>query len=113
MNGGESGARIDNRTWLIDVGHDIIEKKRANGIDVLTPRERLIHCVWMADYSMRNSGDLASARELAPLYRADGARAAAALGLPLASALFGVSEGQLERQFFDLFDDVCGELRAR
>lgn len=114
MGSGEShGARIDNQTWLIDVGHDIIEKKRGQGRDALTPRERLIHCFWIADYSMRNAGDLATARDLDPLYLADGAQAAAVLDMPLARALFGLSEGELERRFFDLFDDLCEELRAR
>lgn len=113
MSGGESGAAIDNQTWLIDLGHAIIEKKRAQGRDALTPRERLVHCFWIADYSMRNAGDLATARDLDPLYRADGAKAAAALDLPLSSAMFALSEGELERRFFDLFDGVCDELRGR
>lgn len=114
MGSGESKTDgIDNQTWLIDVGHAIIEKKRAQGIEVLTPRERLIHCFWIVDYSMRNAGDLATARDLDPLYLLDGAQAASVLDLPLAGALFGLSEGELERRFFDLFDGICEELRAR
>ena len=113
MDSGESGAKIDNQTWLIDAGHDIIEKKRAQGREALTPRERLIHCFWIADYSMRNAGDLATARDLDFYYRTDGARAAAALDLPVAASLFALSEGELERRFFDLFDAVCAELRTR
>ena len=114
MDSGESaGAKIDNQTWLIDVGHHIIEKKRGQGIDALTPRERLVHCFWIADYSMRNAGDLATACDLDPRYRMDGAQAAATLDLPLAGAMFALSEGELERRFFDLFDGVCEELRSR
>ncbi len=29
----------DNETWLIDAGHAIIEKKRAEGAAALAPRE--------------------------------------------------------------------------
>lgn len=107
------GSALDNQTWLIDIGHEIIEKKCAQGIETLTPRERLIHCFWIADYSMRNAGDLATARDLDPGYRTDGERAAEALDLPLAEAMFALSEGELERRYFDLFDGVCEELRAR
>ncbi|QNA83764.1 hypothetical protein G4G27_07005 [Sphingomonas sp. So64.6b] len=104
---------IDNQTWLIDDGHAIIEKKRAGGIDALTPRERLIHCFWIADYSMRNAGDLATARDLDPRYLSDARSVAALLDLPVTAAAFGLSEGELERRFFDLFDRLCDELRGR
>ena len=103
----------DNGTWLIDSGHAIIERKAAVGVAALTPRERLVHCFWIADYSMRNAGDLAAARDLDGRYRADGLAAATALGLPHATAMFSLSEGELERRFFDLFDGVCDELRGR
>ncbi|PKP92515.1 MAG: hypothetical protein CVT77_08635 [Alphaproteobacteria bacterium HGW-Alphaproteobacteria-16] len=102
----------DNETWLIDSGHAIIARKAALGMAALTPRERLIHCLWIADYSMRNAGDLAAARDLDVRYLADGLGAARALGLPHAAALFSLSEGELERRFFDLFDGVCDELRG-
>ena len=105
-------AAIDNQTWLIDVGHAIIEKKRAGGVDALTPRERLIHCFWIADYSMRNAGDLATARDLDPGYLADARTTSATLELPRAREAFGLSEGELERRYFDLFDGVCDELRG-
>ncbi|WP_332770517.1 hypothetical protein [Phenylobacterium sp.] len=48
----------DNETWLIDTGHDVIEKKAATGPASLNPRERLIYCLWVADYGMKNAGDL-------------------------------------------------------
>jgi hypothetical protein len=112
-SGASRGPGVDNQTWLIDVGHDIIEKKRGQGQEALTPRERLIRALWVVDYSMRNAGDLATARDLDPGYLVEGAQAAALLALPLASAMFGLSEGELERRFFDLFEPVCSELRTR
>ena len=104
---------IDNETWLVDAGHAIIEKKRAEGADALTPRERLIHGFWIVDYSMRNAGDQASARDLDANYLTRARSAAAALDLPAATATFALSEGELEHRYFDLFDGVCGALRAR
>lgn len=103
----------DDETWLIDIGHAVIEKKRSAGVDALTPRERLIHCLWIADYSMRNAGDLATARDLDPRFLADARHAADVLGLPHAVEAFGLSEGELERRYFDLFGDLCAELRDR
>jgi len=102
----------DDQTWLIDLGHAIIEKKRTEGVDALSPRERLIRCLWVADYSMRNAGDLATARDLESQYRDDGLAAATLLGLRVAADMFALSEGELERRYFDLFDAVCGELRG-
>lgn len=104
---------VDDQTWLIDIGHAIIEKKRTCGIDGLTPRERLIHCLWVADYSMRNAGDLATARDLDARFPTDARAAATALNLPQTIAAFSLSEGELERRFFDLFGPVCAELRDR
>ena len=104
---------MDNQTWLIDHGHELVEKKRAQGVDALTPRERLIHCLWIADYSMRNAGDLSAARDLDPRFREDGLASATALDLDETRAAFSLSEGELERRYFDLFEPVCAELRAR
>lgn len=102
----------DNETWLIDSGHAILEKKAVIGVAALTPRERLIHCFWITDYSMRNAGDLTAARDLDPDYRNDAVIAATALGLARSAAMFSLSEGMLERRYFDLFDDLCAELRG-
>ena len=102
----------DNETWLIDAGHMVIEKRIAEGEAALTPRELLIHRFWVVDYSMRNAGDLAAARDLAPQFRLEGLAAAQALGHPGAIALFSLGEGELERRYFDLFDGVCDELRT-
>lgn len=104
---------IDNETWLIDAGHAVIAKRIAEGADSLTPRDRLIHAFWIADYSMRNAGDLATARDLDPVYLKSGRAAAAVLGMPEAIALFSLSEGELERRYFELFDAVCEALRPR
>jgi len=104
---------VDNQTWLIDAGHELVEKKRSEGLAGFTPRQRLIHCFWVVDYSMRNAGDLVTARELEPDWHDVARRAAEALALPVATEVFGLREGELERRYFDMFDSLCAELRAR
>ncbi len=53
-------------TWIIDVGADVIAKRSAIGREALTPLEKLIYCVWVADYGMRNAGDLVVAADIYP-----------------------------------------------
>jgi hypothetical protein len=104
---------LENETWLVDAGHLLIEKKRAKGPEALTPRERLIQCFWVADYSMRNAGDLATARDLDARFREDALAAAMLLDLPFAVSTFELSDGELERRYFDFFGPLCAELRGR
>ncbi len=111
--GDSAGRSVDDGTWLIDAGHEIIEKRRRDGDDMLTPRERLIRALWTVDYSMRNAGDLATARDLDAQFREIGRAAAETLGLPSALEAFSLSDGELERRYFDLFDGICAELRGR
>jgi hypothetical protein len=54
----------DNETWLLDAGDEVIQAKAAHGIDSLSARDRLIYCLWVADYAMRNAGDLSTASDL-------------------------------------------------
>ena len=49
---------IDNETWIIEDGDIVIRKIAEHGIDTLLPIELLIYCLWVADYGMRNAGDL-------------------------------------------------------
>ena len=102
----------DHETWLLDEGDQIIEQKAATGYSSLTPRARLIYCVWAADYGMRNAGDLTTAADLHPTFLADGQSAAQEIGLPYAAAAFSLTSEELERQYFDLFDQIIAEIRA-
>lgn len=102
----------DHETWLLDECDWIIEQKIIQGYSALTPRSRLIYCLWCADYGMRNAGDLTTAADLHPTFLADGKSAAEQLGFPHAMAAFSLSPEELERQYFDLFDSVVTEIRA-
>lgn len=102
----------DHETWLLDEGDQIIEQKAAKGYSSLTPRARLIYCLWAADYGMRNAGDLTAAADLHPTFLVDGQSAAQELGLVQAVAAFSLTSAELERRYFDLFDTVVAEIRA-
>lgn len=102
----------DHETWLLDEGDQIVEQKAANGYASLTPRERLIYCLWVADYGMRNAGDLKTASDLHSTFLGDGRSAALELKLPQSIAAFSLTAEELERRYFNLFDDVAAEIRT-
>jgi hypothetical protein len=100
-----------NETWIIDAGDAVIQKKAQEGIGNLTPLERLIYCVWVADYGMRNAGDLDTARDLHADFQTEAARLANDLLLKATRDAFELSTEDLSRQYFERFDDICHELR--
>ena len=102
----------DNETWLIEAGDEVIVKKAEHGRDALTACERLLHCVWVADYSMRNAGDLRTATDLYSPFREEAQRLADELMLPRTRATFSLSPEELEGAYFGAFDDICEELQA-
>ena len=63
----------DNETWIIEAGDAVIQKRAEQGDDALTPLERLIHCLWVADYGMRNAGDLITAGDVYPSFHDEAA----------------------------------------
>ena len=104
---------FDNETWLIETGDVVLHKEAAEGAEALTPFEHLVPCLWVADYGMRNAGDLETASDLFEPFQTQGRKAAAQLALPKALALFSMPRIEMERRYFDFFDEVCEELRAR
>ena len=101
----------ENENWLIDTGHIILEKKAAIGYDALSPIEHLIRCWWIADYGMRNGGDLETALDVDSKFLSQGLRQASNLALPLTKGAFEGGKDGLELTFFDRFEEVCRELR--
>ena|SRR5581483_7298733 len=101
----------DNEAWLLDAGDAVIKAKAEHGADSLGARDRLIYCLWVADYGMRNAGDLATASDLYAPFHRQALQAATTLQLPLAMAAFSLPVQDLEARYFDLFEGVCDELR--
>jgi hypothetical protein len=102
----------DNETWVIEAGDRVIQKKARAGVERLSPWEKLVYCLWVADYGMRNAGDLDTAAEVYPQFHLDAKRMAEALSLPISHEAFSLSQGDLEREYFDRFEAICIEIRA-
>jgi hypothetical protein len=102
----------DNETWLIETGADVVEKKAAVGEGQLSQHERLIYCLWVADYGMRNAGDLETASDLDADFQVRGKQLAAELSLAATLAAFNLPTVTFQERYFELFDAVCDELRT-
>lgn len=103
---------MDNETWVIETGEEIIQKKSRSGIENLTPWETLVYCLWVADYGMRNAGDLDTAFNLYPTFQTDGYLNAKALALPITQNTFALAKLEFEKQYFGRFEAVCDEIKS-
>jgi len=101
---------FDAETWIVEAGDRVIEKKAEYGEESLTPFERLTYCLWVADYGMRNAGDLETAEGLHAGFQREAAAVAAGLGLPLCRSAFELPTAELEKRYFDLVALIVGEL---
>ena len=104
---------LELETWIVEVGGDVLDKESANGRCTLTPLEKLIRCVWVADYGMRNAGDLETAADVYADFQSEGAALAAGLGLPRTRAAFELPIADLEERYFDLLGGVIAELSSQ
>jgi hypothetical protein len=103
---------IDNETWLIQAGDAVIQKRASQGLDSLGPWESLVYCLWVADYGMRNAGDLNAAHAVYADYQSEGRLIAEDMGLRLTQEAFSLSPRELEREYFNRFDQICHEIRT-
>ncbi len=102
----------ENQSWIIEVGGDMVEKKAALGDMSLTPLERLTYCLWVADYGMCNAGDLETAAAVDASFLEDGKAAAKEANLSRSAAAFSLTSEELERRYFDLFEEMVDEIKA-
>ncbi|MBP1857895.1 hypothetical protein [Rhizobium herbae] len=102
----------DNETWVIEAGHTILEKEAATGFASLEAWERLLYSLWVADYGMRNAGDLDTAEEVDEHFREKGLQAARELSLLKCIQGFSLAREDLERRYFELFDTMCEEIKG-
>lgn len=102
---------VDGETWVIEVGDRVIQRKASVGFDRLTDWERLVYSLWVADYGIRNAGDLDTARDVFPEFQSVGLRAADTLALPVTREAFALAPQALAERYFDLFDAICAEVQ--
>jgi hypothetical protein len=105
------GAPTDNETWIIEAGDAVIRKEASKGRESLSPVERLIYCVWVADYGMRNAGDLDTARDVYADFQTEAARLAGQIGLETTHRAFALPTAELQRSFLTSFEEICDEIR--
>lgn len=105
------GVPTDNETWVIETGDRVIRKKASGGIECLSPWEMLVYCLWVADYGMRNAGDLDTAADVYPEFHLHARRIAEALSLRLTHEAFSLPRRDLEREYFDRFEAICNEIK--
>ena len=108
----ENNVLTDNENWVIEAGSVVIQKMVDSGLESLTGWERLVYSLWVADYGMRNAGDLDTARDMSAEFQTTGGRGAEALDLPFALSFFSLSPTDFQRVYFDRFETLCDEIRA-
>ena len=100
-----------NETWIIEAGDAVIQKRAHGGIHGLSVMERLIYCLWVADYRMRNAGDLETARDVYADFQTEAVQLARALGLQATEGAFLLPTAELQREYFNHFNSICAEIQ--
>jgi hypothetical protein len=104
-------AYTENQSWIVVRGDEVVQKMAAEGRNSLSDIEKLICCLWTADYMMRNAGDFANAEDMYPTFQVDAAKAAKKLGLSVTDQAFSLSRRNLEREYLDRFEAICEEIK--
>jgi hypothetical protein len=102
----------DNEDWIVETGHVVIEKMSAMGVASLSPIERLIYCLWVADYGMRNAGDLAGGMQIHAEFQEEAARLSEKPGLEFTRESFSLPATVLQAEYFERFDRICNEIKS-
>ena len=105
-------AHSENEPWIIHAGDEVIRRRASAGAAALSARDRLIYCLWIADYGMRNAGDLSQAHILHPTWKTEAVQMAQELSLDFTRKSFALSRAALQRQYFKRFERICAEIRA-
>ncbi|TAA42571.1 hypothetical protein [Corallincola spongiicola] len=101
---------LDNETWLIEFGDDVIEKKAELGIEALTDYEKVVYCFWVIDYSIRNSGTLDAIEDIYPEAISE---FEALAGKNHWLSKFNIKEvSSSEEAYYRNFEVFCSELRS-
>jgi hypothetical protein len=106
----------DNETWLVETGDIVIVKKAANTLLSLTEAERAIFCLWVIDYSIRNSGTLNEIEDIysnaiSELNQFARDKQCASLS-SITDTTRTLDEEQFCNNYYLLFESACTEIRT-
>jgi hypothetical protein len=104
-------AHTENEGWIVERGGDVVDKKAQAGEANLSSWERLVYCLWVTDYMMRNAGDFANAIDLYPSFQSDAKDLSRKLSLIVTHEAFSLPQADLQRQYFDRFEAICDEIK--
>src|SRR6478609_3034678 len=104
-------AHSENESWLMERGEQVVEKKALVGVTGLSDWERLVYCLWVADYMMRNAGDFANAVDIYPTFQSDAKQFAQHLSLAATYEAFSLSQRKLQKEYFGRFKQICDEIK--
>lgn len=100
-------------SWLLDEGDKVVERKAEIGLEQLSEADQLLYCLWVADYSLRNAGDLESGNQLLPGWLARLVELAARLGLSGVESFFRelpAAGGGAFDLYWEHFSQLCQEV---
>jgi hypothetical protein len=101
---------LDNETWLIELGDDVIEKKAKSGIETLTDYEKSVYCLWVIDYSIRNSGTLGALEDIHPDAISELEHLTSENNWLSKFSIKEISSS--EEAYYKNFEELCNELRS-
>lgn len=105
--------KFDFETWLIDVADLIIKKRSSLATGSLSEAERAVECMWLIDYSVRNSGSFGVLKDIDSTAFSDLKSAANDAQLIKLAAWLDQSNNE-ERfcsTYYERFDEPCAELK--
>lgn len=105
---------MDNETWLIEIGDEIIEKKASLGYESLNKLEQSIYCFWVIDYAVRNSGSLEPIDEIYPSAMDELKNNAHSNKWSHLLKLLATSLDQESfcNDYYELFESACSDVRS-
>lgn len=105
-------AHSENESWVVERGGQVLGKKAQVGVAGLSDWERLVYCLWVTDYMMRNAGDFANTVDMYPTFQSDAQQLAQRLGLTTTYETFSLSQRKLQKEYFDRFEQICDEIKS-
>jgi|GEM_PF-1319400 len=101
----------DNQSWLHESGYNLSQKKDEDGFANLNPWDRLIYCLWIADFGIRKEGSLSAAMNMYEDFQTEGKRAAQELSLRHCHKSFSLAPEEFGECFLENINTLCDEVR--